>query len=95
MAALSHLDEMKSVYVSYYSSSDHLSALGLLCANPVSFLPEWLQVAVQVLGSKLTLARSLAWVSKVPADQTTLVDSESPFFWVPDTFSLRPGFHLD
>lgn len=77
MAAPSRLDEMKSAYVGHSlgylcSSSDHLSVLGLLCANPVSFVPEWLQVAVQVLGSKLALGRPLSWASKAPADQTTL-----------------------
>lgn len=101
MAVLSHLDEMKFMYVGYpwlpilCNSSDLLSALGLLCANLVASLPKWLQAAVQVLGSKLALARPLSWAFKAPSDHTTLVDSESPLFWVPDTASLRTGFHLD
>lgn len=43
MAVLSHLDEMKFMYVGYpwlpilCNSSDLLSALGLLCANLVAF----------------------------------------------------------
>lgn len=45
-------------------SIDHLSALGLLCVKPVAFLPEWLQAAVQVLGSKLALERPLSQTSK-------------------------------
>lgn len=74
---------MKSIYVRHflgcrplYSSSDHLSALSLLCpcANLSAFLPEWLQAAVQVLDSTLALARLLSWASKVIVDQTTLVD---------------------